>query len=70
VSLKDVRQARNHEAKIQRQLLDQLLSVADVYVPKERPRQNFRRQWRGTKMLKFSLVSGRFINPDDLFCRV
>lgn len=37
VSLKDVRQARNHEAKVQRQRLSELLATADKYAPVERP---------------------------------
>jgi putative transposase len=37
VSLKEVRQARNHEAKIQRQQLTELLAVADKHSPVERP---------------------------------
>lgn len=37
VSLKEVRQARNHEAKIQRQRLGELLAAADKYAPIEGP---------------------------------
>lgn len=38
VSLKDVRKARNHEAKEQRKLLRELLATADKYAPNELPR--------------------------------
>lgn len=37
VSLKDVRKARNHEAKVQRERLSELRAVADKYAPIERP---------------------------------
>lgn len=37
VSLKDVRKARNHEAKVQRAQLSELRAVADKYAPIERP---------------------------------
>lgn len=36
VSLKEIRQARNHETKIQKQRLSALLPAADKYVPIER----------------------------------
>jgi putative transposase len=36
VSLKEVRQARNHEAKVQKQRLSGLLAIADKYAPLER----------------------------------
>lgn len=36
VSLKDVRQARNHEAKVQRQRLNELLAIANKHAPIER----------------------------------
>lgn len=36
-ALKDVRQARNHEAKVQRKLLTGLLSTADKHCPSEKP---------------------------------
>jgi putative transposase len=36
ISLKEVRQARNHETKIQKQRLNALLAAADKYVPIER----------------------------------
>jgi len=36
MSLKEVRQARNHEAKVQRQRLTELLAAADKYAPIER----------------------------------
>lgn len=37
VSLKDVRKARNHEAKVQRARLSELRTVADKYAPIEQP---------------------------------
>jgi putative transposase len=37
VSLKEVRQARNHEAKMQRQRLGELLAAADKHAPIQRP---------------------------------
>jgi putative transposase len=37
ISLKETKQARNHEAKVQRKLLGELLAVADNYAPKEQP---------------------------------
>ena len=37
ISLKETMQARNHEAKVQRKLLEELIAVADSYAPKELP---------------------------------
>lgn len=37
VSLKEVKQARNHEAKLQRQQLADLRAIADIHAPVERP---------------------------------
>lgn len=37
VTLKEVMQARNHEAKAQKQRLKELLSIAEIYAPKEFP---------------------------------
>lgn len=39
ISLKETKQARNNEAKLQRKLLEELLAVADNYAPKERPQE-------------------------------
>lgn len=36
VSLKETKQARNNEAKLQRKLLEELLAVADIYDPRHR----------------------------------
>ena len=37
VSLKEVQQARNHEAKVQRKRLSEFLAIADKYAPVQRP---------------------------------
>ncbi len=37
ITLRDVRQARNHEAKVQKKLLNELLSTADKHCPPEKP---------------------------------